>query len=182
MNQAAGKPRSLNQSSSVLDATEFARLIEDHYADLEVIAAAHAGRSAAQDVLHDASIVAMRVLHEFTPGTSFRAWMAAIIRNVASNEQRKQRRHRWRLERLWQSAPSPEPPPSRGPSVPELDAALARLSDDQRCCILLKVVLARSYAEIAECLGIPEPTARSHVFRARKRMLELLPPSIGGAT
>lgn len=165
-----------------LDDAAFARLFDANYAALHIIASAHAGPSDADDVVQEAAMIALRILHEFAPGTSFRAWMAAIVRNVAANERRKSQRRWWRLERLRKETPLPDQgPPEPGPSsLPALHAALAALTEEQRCCLLLKVVLSRSYAEIAELLGVPEPTARSHVFRARKRMLELLPANTGG--
>jgi DNA-directed RNA polymerase specialized sigma24 family protein len=61
-----------------------------------------------------------------------------------------------------------------------LHEAVASLDADLRLCLLLKVVLSHSYKEIEEITGIPETTARSHVFRARRALLQELAQGTGG--
>ena len=58
-----------------------------------LIAVGIVGDSAvAEDVVQEAAIVALGKLDQYQPGTSFNAWLGQIIRYVALNEQRKQRR------------------------------------------------------------------------------------------
>lgn len=52
----------------------------------------------------------------------------------------------------------------------ELSRALGQVSEDARTCLIMRVVLEMTYKEIADCLGIPENTAMSHVHRARKQI------------
>ena len=56
--------------------------------------------------------------------------------------------------------------------------ALQTLSDEARCCLLLKVVQQLSYAEIAVLLQIPAGTAMSHVHRAKKALRECMTQSM----
>ena len=82
---------------------------------------------------------------------------------------------RWRRGRR----SSPVADPSLGPRAPvvadpaeaiaDADAALrlcAELPPTQRAAVVLRFYEDRSFAEIAEILGCPETTARSHVHRA----------------
>jgi DNA-directed RNA polymerase specialized sigma24 family protein len=49
-------------------------------------------RGKAEDVLQEAAVIALAKLDRFDPATSFPAWMGAIVRNVARNQARKDRR------------------------------------------------------------------------------------------
>ena len=55
-----------------------------------------------------------------------------------------------------------------------LQTALGRLRPDQRTVVVLRYESGLSFEEIAQVLGIPESTARSHVHRARKELARLM--------
>ena len=57
----------------------------------------------------------------------------------------------------------------------QVSAAIARLPRRQALAILMRAVEEMSYADIADALGCAEPTARTHVARARLRLRGLLP-------
>lgn len=143
---------------------------------LRVLAAAEVGRSDADDVLQEAAIVGMRKFGSYQPGTNFRAWMSAIVRLVASNHRRGRRRREARVRRMStlgrHSADIGVGAEREGD--PRLEHALDVLSTEQRACLLLRVVRSHAYTEIAVILGIPESTARSHVYRARSRLAEVM--------
>jgi RNA polymerase sigma-70 factor (ECF subfamily) len=64
--------------------------------------------------------------------------------------------------------------------VNDLEAALARLPEDQRVVLLLVALEEMSYEEIAGVLGIPAGTVMSRLSRGRERLrliLEGRPPS-----
>lgn len=158
-----------------LDRASFERELRAAYPTLEVVAASLVGRSDAQDVVQEATIIAMRKLSDYSPGSNFRAWMSAIVRGTASNHRRSERRRRERTKRaahtVGREADTTE---SARVSDEQLHTTLDQLTEDQRCCLLLRIVLEHSYQEIGTILGIPHATARSHVFRARTQMLGLL--------
>ena len=52
----------------------------------------------------------------------------------------------------------------------DLDAALARLPDDQREALVLGVLEGMSYQELADIAGCAVGTAKSRVFRARRQL------------
>jgi RNA polymerase sigma-70 factor (ECF subfamily) len=63
-----------------------------------------------------------------------------------------------------------------------MNTALETLEPTVRACLLLRVVAGMSYQQISGVLEIPEGTAMSHVFRARKALASRLEdPSKGGA-
>lgn len=142
-------------------------------------------------------MIALGKLDDFDPGTSFDAWMAQIVRFVALNERRRtQRRPSNPVDpAVLDSSPiSDRPSPDRSGhrSLAALlsdehafDDAVVRslgsLEETARACLLMKSVLALSYAEIARTLSIPEGTAMSHVHRARKAMREQLKSQARGA-
>lgn len=176
-----------------LDRDSFAQLYRDAYAGFRVVAAVEAGADHADDVVQQAAVVALERLDRFRPGTSFRAWMCAIIRGVARNhrrgEHRRRRRHRMVADRSHpeevrdQAVRVTIPSDDATPEVEfhaafdeDLRNALDRLGPQQRACMVLKSVLGYSYREIGAMLDLPEATARSHVFRARRRLLTLLDP------
>ena len=177
--------------SDVVDATEtsiegaFTALYEEHYRTLRVVASMHAGDALADDVVQEAAITAMRRFDSFEPGTDFRAWMSAIVRNTARNHRRSERRRAARRERIAHSGTSgsgdsggTKNGAGGGGMDHVFDAALERametLSDVQRACLVLRVVLDHTYDQIATILDMPAATARSHVHRARAVLADRL--------
>jgi len=155
---------------------EFGALFARHARLLWVVAASFVPRTAVDDVLQDAAATALARLHQFAPGTDFRAWMTQIVRHTATNHGRRQRR----LPAPLDTEPmAGDPPPvvvSDTGKIADHQAtfddavvrALEALSFEARACLLLQVVLGASQAEIGTTLGIPEGTVASHVHRARR--------------
>ena len=55
---------------------------------------------------------------------------------------------------------------------------VAALPEDFRTVFVLRAVEGMSGAEVAECLGIAEETVKTRLFRARRRLQEMLVQSI----
>jgi RNA polymerase sigma-70 factor (ECF subfamily) len=138
--------------------------------------------SAAEDVMQDAAMVALRKLDQFHRGTSFRSWVGAIVRNVALNAVRSDRRRKsslgqWTAQNesmMAQDDDSHRTPTAGGLPDARVVAALAEMGDVARACLLLRTVGNLQYAEIATLLEIPEGTAMSHVHRARVHLRQRL--------
>jgi len=60
-----------------------------------------------------------------------------------------------------------------------LHAAIARLPPLQRTVLTLYHLEEMSLGEIARVTGLPEGTLKSHLFRSRKRLREILEPRLG---
>ena len=52
--------------------------------------------------------------------------------------------------------------------------ALRELSPNQRAAVVLRHVHGLETAEVADRMGIARPTVRVHLYRARKRLADLL--------
>lgn len=172
-----------------LDAESFAALLAGCYASLVYTAAAEVGRNDAEDAVQRAALSALRRLDRFrsdpadteTNQAAFRAWMATIVRNEARNMRRSTTRYRLRLHKLAERT-APNPGARTNPAHdqthgqthemdPKLAAAVDALPDRRRSCLLLRVVMGHTYAQIATLLEMPEATARGEVYRARESLL-----------
>ena len=182
---AAGSSGRGRAGRSRLTADDFAVRFESSARLLWTIAAGVLGdRSSVEDVLQEAALIGLGKLGDFDPTTSFNAWMGRVVRFVALNQLRLQRRRRTSptdpdaldLER----APADLRPPRIGPKGElaadsghfddDLDGALRELRPVARACLLLKTIMGLEYQEIGETLGIPPGTAMSHVHRARQHL------------
>ncbi len=135
----------------------------------------------APDLTQDVLVRAYRSLASFPPERvaelRLRPWLSTIALNVLRNH--------WR-DRARRPA---ECPLDDGPLLavhdvaddgldPALAAALAGLSEIQRSAVVLRHVNGLPTSEVAEVLGVPEGTAKSHISRglaALRRNLEVCP-------
>jgi RNA polymerase sigma-70 factor (ECF subfamily) len=130
----------------------------------------------ADDAAQDAFFAAWRFRERFDPGRPFRPWIARIALNAARDLKRRRT--------IRQTEPLPPDLASRGETPLDrterallnarLADALAGLSERQRLAVVLFEVEGFSHAEVGALLGIPEGTARSEVFHARRRLRAVL--------
>ncbi|MFT9423651.1 MAG: sigma-70 family RNA polymerase sigma factor [Acetobacter syzygii] len=126
-------------------------------------------RTAAEDLVQDAVCNALAAQESFIPGTNFGAWMHRILRNRFISDLRK-KRETTDIDDAPQSMLAVAARHDDRLSLLELDAALARLPDDQREALVLGVLEGMSYQELAEISGCAVGTAKSRVFRARRQL------------
>lgn len=133
-------------------------------------------RGAAEDLVQDTLVQALKSFHRFTPGTNCRAWLSTILRHVHSNKRRGQ--HQERLvddadDRIAETVPFV-------PAVPQhitdedMLAALRDLPVAHQEIILLCDVEELSYKDIAQALGIPMGTVMSRLHRGRAMLRQAL--------
>lgn len=158
-----------------------------------VAAAVLGRRSDAEDVVQEAVIVALGKLDQLSKVENLAVWLAQIVRFVALNRRRADRLRHAESEAALERVPTSSTAPGAGDSAADSPvsrtgtlisaerhfddnvlAALRGLDETPRACLLLRVLNDLSYREIGELLGIPEGTAMSHVFRARRSMLQAL--------
>jgi len=175
--------------------SEFPKHFQNEYKRLILIASAAVGRSLAEDVVQDAAVIAYRKCEEFKTGSNFGAWIATIVRNCAANERRKSKRAVL-SEPQWfdlqenskeNSIPQYDVSDLRGDCVSDVlqlddhvTNGLRQLSEEARCCLLLRVVEKMSYEDISSYLAIPQGTAMSHVHRSKKLLREFLRGKVEG--
>ena len=91
-----------------------------------------------------------------------RTWLYGIVRNVAANARRSQRR-KGGLAELQGDEPSEQPDPLRSLETREaadfVQQFLSQLEDDRRDLFVLALVEQLSMPEIAPILGVPLNTA-----------------------
>jgi RNA polymerase sigma-70 factor, ECF subfamily len=176
----------------VLDAESFATLLTQCYQRCWLIAAAITGdRAEADDIVQEASMIALRKLDDFRVGTNFTAWISHIVRLTALNHIKKFHRRGAvvtdpsAIDKIAPSAVAATDKPESVTQDGRLAAdqtdfhdqvlwALHEVSDVARACLLLRVVQQLTYADIAETLQIPEGTAMSHVHRAKQSIRQHL--------
>jgi RNA polymerase sigma-70 factor (ECF subfamily) len=108
---------------------------------------------------------------------AFKRWLYHAILNLARDHAR--RRKRWALFKFW----SPQPPDpldevERRADDAALVAALRLLDPRARAALHLRYFEDRSFSEVAETLGVKEPTARVIVHRALAKLRGMLGGSL----
>jgi len=133
--------------------------------------------AAAQDLVQDTFVKALRASRQFEPGTNLRAWLFTILHNTFRNDRRDAGRDPVEVD----SEAVDEAPVRAGGDDPEtlllrasvgveLRAALEGLPDEYRVAVWLRDAEEFSYAEIAKMLDVPIGTVMSRIARGRRRL------------
>lgn len=137
----------------------------------------------AEDAVQEAFIAAWRRLPEFRGDAQFSTWLYRIVTNRSLNELRRRKPTTSLDDDDGGPVPAglvqtggPEQQVERSAMVAALQSALADLPETLRVCWLLREVDRRSYDEIADIVGVPEPTVRGRIARARTRLAEMMAP------
>jgi RNA polymerase sigma factor (sigma-70 family) len=138
----------------------------------------------AADIAAEAFLRAYAGLRGYPPPrraqVQLRPWLLTIVLNLLRNEARTAGRRPPQVG-LDAWAPtadgreSPEEHAQRHDGQSRLGAALSELPDSQRTAVVLRHVVGLPYAEMAEVMGCPEGTAKSHVARGLHRLRTLIP-------
>jgi RNA polymerase sigma-70 factor (ECF subfamily) len=138
----------------------------------------------ADEVVQDTFLKTFERLAQYRPGMPFEAWfLRALVNACLDRSKAKARRGRWMVpsasvEELASRVASREPTPERRVIDAERHSALADaiglLPDRQRTVVLLSQLDERSHAEIGEMIGLNASTVRVHLFRALRRLRNLL--------
>jgi len=130
--------------------------------------------AAAEDLVQETMLRALRAWASFQPGSNARAWLVTILRNQFING--------WRARRRTPDAvafdtipelpdvgdPDPEGRFFRDLVDDEVLAAVDALPVDFREVLVLSDMEGLPYAEVAVALGVPVGTVKSRLFRARR--------------
>ncbi|HTK43923.1 MAG TPA: sigma-70 family RNA polymerase sigma factor [Patescibacteria group bacterium] len=139
-------------------------------------------RDQASDAVQEAFFSAYRNLDGFRGG-SVRSWLSRITINAAMDAQRlKKRRPADPYPELEDDTWQPPADASADPVTTSLtaerhralNAAMARITDDQRTAIVLYDVEGYDYAEIASLTGVSIGTVKSRIHRGRLALRGLL--------
>jgi RNA polymerase sigma-70 factor (ECF subfamily) len=139
-------------------------------------------RDQASDAVQEAFFNAYRNLDAFRGG-SVKSWLSRIAINAAMDTQRYRKRRPAEPypeleDETWQPPADASADPVTTSLMAErhrvLNAALARITDDQRTAIVLYDVEGYDYAEIAETTGVSIGTVKSRIHRGRLALRGLL--------
>lgn len=162
------------------DRAAFAKVVE-HYWDRLYRWMFHLtrDRDKADDLVQETFLKALAALKSFKPGTNFRAWLFRIGHNNFVNLKRIEKRT---------GAPLPDDVPQELPgafdtssdreALREVAKAVADLSPEFRAALMLRAERGLSFKEIAGVLNTTEETARWRVFKARQKLMAVLPPEL----
>lgn len=163
----------LDSRATEADPPTFDVIFREHFDYVWRVGRTWVGPELADDVCQEVLLLVRRKLPEFA-GTSIRAWLYGITRNVARNAARAHRRRRQRHRAIPQPAASTGQ--QRWSDVQEaadlMDRFLRRLPDAQREAFVLKEIEEMTAAEIAEAIGAPLQTVYSRVRAARAALEE----------
>lgn len=164
------------------EAEAFGVLVERHAPALRrAVRAILLDEEETDDAVQDGVLQAWRAAERYDPSRPFRPWLMRIVVNAALDARR--RRLVRRTEALGETHAAPGVLPDRAADHAllheRLRAALARLPERQRIAVVLYDVEGYAHAEIAQVLGVPEGTVRSHVFHGRRALRDTLAPFRG---
>jgi RNA polymerase sigma-70 factor (ECF subfamily) len=126
----------------------------------------------AEDVVQETMIKAWRKAPAGHNGQIPRQWLLRVARNTAISILRTRREDLHGPDTLPEGPGGVETPRTVEGRVAleELWAALGRLDEDARALIVMREVDGLSYEEMAEALGLPLPTVKTRLFRARRAL------------
>lgn len=158
------------------DTSGYAVLVE-RYKDLSFTIAYRilGRREDAEEVVQDAFVKAFRNLSSFRQKAKFSTWLYRIIYNTAISRHRQKKPG-------WQSIEEVTIPDNSVEFIPEeeedrqkiLETAMQQLPEEDRILLTLYYVDESSVDDLHSILGISKANVKIKLFRARKRLQELV--------
>lgn len=129
----------------------------------------------AEDLVQDAFIRALERIGSLGSGSAFGPWFYRLLVNAAINR-RKYLARRWtqQVPAGIAAGGSPELDSERAELRRHLARALSVLPPELETVVILHDLEGFTHREIAEVLGVPEGTCRSHLWRARRLLRDAL--------
>lgn len=142
----------------------------------------------AWDLAQNGFVRAWRSLGNFKGQSSFYTWLYRVMTNISLDWLRKRRIEGHRefddsvglsdIDPAAVTAPKPVMEPVQRLADAEIrariDAAIRRLSDENRAVIVMREIEGLEYQEIADAVGCSIGTVMSRLFYARRKMQDML--------
>lgn len=135
----------------------------------------------AEDVMQEAYVRAFAHLHQFAGEAKFSTWLTKIAVYEALGRLRRRKQMDEIPGGLASGASNPEHTAYQRQLQTMIESAIDVLPPLYRSVFVLRDVEELSGAEVAECLGITEETAKTRLHRARRILRDELKTSLGGA-
>lgn len=143
---------------------------------------------AAAEVVQEAFVRVAQHAGRFEGRSRFSTWLFSIVRSVSIDAASKRRRapaassgEEW-MERVPANVPSPEEKIELNETRAAVRSAIARLPENEREAVLLCEIEDLPLREAAEVLGWGESRIKVTLFRARRRLKEMLSPHVEART
>ena len=130
-------------------------------------------RAAADDLVQDTLERAWSRFAQWRAGSDLRAWLFSIMHNLRVDQLRRPGLNALPMDDEELMVPT-RATQSDHLEVVDLEAALARLAEEQRAVLLLVGLEDMSYEEVAAALSIPIGTVMSRLARGRERLRLIL--------
>jgi len=175
----SGADADLTAVVAARDAAALARVYDEHQAALCSFCHRLLGeREAAEDLVHDVFVHLPELIHKLEAGRSLRAFLLAVAANRAKHYARGAARRRKLAERFAVEPNAPSAQPDQAAEqrwvASRIALALDQLPHDQRVTFVLAELEGQDAAAIAGILSIPEATARTRLFHARRKLRAIL--------
>jgi len=152
----------------------FDRLYRAHVGDVYRYALAITGNTAdAEDVAQTTFMNAYRALERGERPEKPRHWLIAIAHNVCRQRFRQSARRPMEVT-YFEDVAETLVPSDDTPTAADIQRALGELALNQREALVMRELEGRSYADIAELLGISVAAVETLLFRARRALREQL--------
>lgn len=133
-----------------------------------------AGRTAAEDIVHDALIKIARFAGKYRQGTNAYGWVMQITKNTALDYlKRNKSRSEVPIDGFFSLASSDYSPEKRDTAI-ALESALKKLETSERNAIYCKYFLDMTVREIADNLNMSKSAAQRLIERAENNLKNLL--------
>lgn len=129
----------------------------------------------AEDYCQNGFMKVFQNLHKYDATGSIEGWVRRIINNTIIDEIRKEKmRHHSSTETDWSRIETEDEPYEETYSVEQVEKVLPLLSPAYRAVFELYHFRDMSHEQIAKKLGISTGTSKSNLFKARKKIKDLL--------
>lgn len=130
----------------------------------------------AMDITQEALIRIYTGIGSYREQSQFLTWAQRIVTNLCIDRFRKQKKSANidDLERVLPSSTNVEDEVIQKSTSDDIRKAMVKLPAHYRTVLILRYIQDFSYNEIAELMELPLNTVKSHLFRARKLLQQLL--------
>jgi RNA polymerase sigma-70 factor, ECF subfamily len=137
-------------------------------------------RAAAEDLAQEVFVKLWQALPRYDGRAQLSTWIYAITRNAAISALRARRRSVSLSDRsVLEEAEGIAAAPAGGPDEAALRRGIGDLPAAQRQAITLYYLDERPVAEVAEMMGLPVNTVKTHLHRARAKLASALGAAAG---
>jgi len=160
------------------DERAFRTILERHYTLIySVVRGIVCNPGDTEDVVQDVFIKIFRALPRFRGDARLSTWIYRIARNEALNA-REKRRHMpvpiEDCEEIADDAGNPESSHRRRDAAERLARLMERLDERERQALELRYMADKSYDEIAEIMDVPLGTVKTHLYRAKLALKQMM--------